>query len=263
MACAAGAKLACVPRSQAGVGVSIFGWIAGEPEPPARWDLRRCGWTLCNGSDAGRTECRHVLLADVRGLSPARRLALAEGDRPGWRMLMLGVEDGAERAHLLARGCAEALSAAIGLHELAARARRVAEMFNMLPRWRTVGPLTLDLFHRDARHGHTWLGLHPREFGLLWRLADTPGAAVTRRQLLRDVWRISQEPETNSVEVHVSRLRAKLAMVGAGELIETVAEGGYRLAAGRPFMLADTAPEPLAKGRYSAETATPSRSRSR
>lgn len=100
-----------------------------------------------------------------------------------------------------------------------------------LPRRRQVGPLTLDLFHRDARHGVRWLSLHPREFGVLWRLADDPGQRVTRRELLRDVWRIHHEPETNSVEVHVSRLRSKLAGAGCEALIETVAEGGYRLAA--------------------------------
>src|SRR5690606_38908867 len=105
-------------------------------------------------------------------------------DRPAWRLIMLGVEDAAERAHLLTEGCAEALPAATGLRELAARARRVDEMFGMLPRWRTVGPLTLDLFHRDARRGARWLGLHPREFGLLWRLADRPGQRVTRQDLL-------------------------------------------------------------------------------
>jgi two-component system OmpR family response regulator len=70
-----------------------------------------------------------------------------------------------------------------------------------------MGPLTLDLLRRDARRGPSWLSLHPREFAVLWRLADEPGTLVSRRQLLTDVWRISQEPETNSVEVHVSRLR--------------------------------------------------------
>ena len=51
----------------------------------------------------------------------------------------------------------------------AARARRVADMFGMLPRWRDTGPLTLDLFHRDARLGTRWLSLHPREFGVQMR----------------------------------------------------------------------------------------------
>jgi len=156
---------------------------------------------------------------------------------------MLGVEDPAERAQLLTMGCAEALPAITDGHELQARALRVSDMFGMLPRWRTCGPLTLDLFHRDARHGARWLGLHPREFGVIWRLADTPGERVTRKQLLKDVWRINHEPETNSVEVHVSRLRSKLAEAGCGGLVATAPKGGYMLSESTPFMLGSTAVE--------------------
>jgi DNA-binding response OmpR family regulator len=100
---------------------------------------------------------------------------------------------------------------------------------DLLPRCRAVGPLTLDLVHRDAHRGGAWLHLHPREFALLWRLADRPGARVTRGELWRDVWRLKHSPETNSVAVHVSRLRTKLAAAGCGTLIETDPAGGYRL----------------------------------
>jgi two-component system OmpR family response regulator len=100
-----------------------------------------------------------------------------------------------------------------------------------LPRRRELGPLTLDLIHRDARADGTWLSLHPREFGLLWRLAERPGELVSRARLLRDVWRLDFEPGTNSVEVHVSRLRAKLARAGLAGLVETDPQGGYRLGA--------------------------------
>ncbi len=223
--------------------MAIFGWIAGDPAPPARWDLRRVGWKLCQGRNACRAECRHVLVSDTRGLSPPQRQALAESDRPAWRLILLGVENPAERAGLISLGCAEALSANTGLHELEARSRRVTEMFGMLPRRRDVGSLTLDLFHRDARRGNRWLGLHPREFGVLWRLADEPGERVTRRQLLADVWRLNHEPETNSVEVHVSRLRAKLAGAGCEDYVQTAPEGGYLLAGSSPFMLSADSPQ--------------------
>ena len=210
--------------------MAVFGWIAGDDKPPARWDLRDLGWTLCRGLRGCRAECRHVLVCDARRLDPENRLALARADRPAWRLILLGVECSVERARLLSLGCAEALSAETALPELEARARRVKDMCGLLPRWRDLGPLTLDLFHRDARRGQCWVGLHPREFGLLWRLADTPGRRVSRRQLIADVWRLSHEPETNSVEVHVSRLRTKLAAVECETLIETAPEGGYRLA---------------------------------
>lgn len=233
--------------------MAFFGWIAGKEEPPGQWDLRDSGWDLCHGNAGCRAECRHVLICDTRHIGPAERLALAEADRPAWRLIMLGVEEPAERARLLSLGVAEALSADTGLRELTARAQRVAEMFGMLPRWRDLGALTLDLFHRDGRVGSSWLGLHPREFGLLWRLSDNPGERVTRKQLLTDVWRINHEPETNSVEVHVSRLRSKLAMAGCDTLVETVPEGGYRLVEDRPLMFRDQSPKADSLDRYLRE----------
>jgi DNA-binding response OmpR family regulator len=99
----------------------------------------------------------------------------------------------------------------------------------LIPRFRDAGEVTLDLFHRDGRVADCWLGLHPREFAPLWRLAEHPGERMTRRQLLADVWRIHFDPETNSVAVHVARVRAKLDTFGLARLIATHPEGGYFL----------------------------------
>ena len=101
----------------------------------------------------------------------------------------------------------------------------------LMPRQVLAGPVLLDLFHRDARLHETWLHLHPREFGLLWRLAESPRTRLTRQTLLRDVWRLRHEPETNTVEVHVYRLRRKLSAFGVEQLVITEPAGGYRLEA--------------------------------
>lgn len=212
--------------------MSTFGWLAGGDIPPPDWDLRRRGWALCQLPALLAECCAHPLLLDVRASAAEEARIGAIGSAAlRRRTLVLNVEESTARAGWLACGFADALHPQVGLDELAARAGRVAALRRLLPRRRQVGPLTLDLFHRDARHGARWLSLYPREFGVLWRLADDPGQRVTRRDLLRDVWRIHHEPDTNSVEVHVSRLRSKLAGVGCDALVETVAEGGYRLAA--------------------------------
>lgn len=153
---------------------------------------------------------RHRLLVDGRACGHAALLRRATADGTPRRLIVLGIEDPAERARLIAAGCAEALPATTLLAELDARVRRTLERFDSLPRWRIVGPLMLDLFHRDGQIGERWLGLHPREFSLLWRLAEHPGAQFTRRQLLHDVWRLDHDPETNSLEVHVSPSGASL-----------------------------------------------------
>jgi len=199
--------------------VTGFGWIAEHREPPRRWDLRRIGWTL-----AGDPADAHVRLIDARG----GRVTPSAGDPAP--CLFVGVDSGRERARLLDAGCGDALPAGVDLPELARRARRVAERGDSLPRRRELGRLTLDLLHRDACAGRRWLALHPREFALLWRLAERPGEPVARATLLREVWRLEFEPGTNSVQVHVSRLRAKLAAAGIDGLVETDPAGGYRVA---------------------------------
>lgn len=131
---------------------------------------------------------------------------------------------------MLAGGLGEALPLQVALGELTVRMERLAQSAEALPRRRRIGPVVLDLLHRDANAEGRWLALHPREFALLWRLADAPGERVPRERLLRDVWRLAHMPETNSLEVHVSRLRAKLSAAQASWLVETDPCGGYRLA---------------------------------
>lgn len=99
----------------------------------------------------------------------------------------------------------------------------------MMPRHVRAGPVMLDLFHRDGRVEGDWLRLHPREFALLWRLAESPRQRLSRRQLLAEVWRIDHDPATNRVEVHIARLRAKLRTFGLVWLIVTDPSGGYLL----------------------------------
>jgi DNA-binding response OmpR family regulator len=99
----------------------------------------------------------------------------------------------------------------------------------MLPRFRDAGDLVLDLLHRDARIDDRWIGLNPREFALLWRLAEEPDTPISKTQLLADVWRITHDPSTNSLAVHVARIRAKLRPYGLASLIATHPQAGYYL----------------------------------
>ena len=108
-----------------------------------------------------------------------------------------------------------------------------------MPRHVRAGPVMLDLFHRDGNVAGDWLGLHPREFELLWRLAESPRQRLSRRRLLAEVWRINHDPETNRVEVHVARVRAKLRVFGLSWLIATDPEGGYLLNADAGPMITD------------------------
>lgn len=221
-----------------------FGWYSRAAEIPARWDLRLHGWRLAAEEDGRRGA---PMLYD--GRESWRRGDWRALDDPAMTVAV-GVACGEERAAMLAAGIGEALPMEVALGELAVRMKQLMLRAQALPRQRRLGPLLLDLFHRDARVAGRWLALHPREFALLWRLADRPGERVPRELLLRDVWRLSHVPATNSLEVHVSRLRAKLAVAGAAWLVETDPRGGYRLACrGAQARWTDPAPVPtLAAG---------------
>ena len=142
-------------------------------------------------------------------------------------------------------GFGDVLDDAQTLAELDARAIRVAQLASTLPRFRNLDDLLLDLFHRDGYVGDTRLGLHPREFALLWRLSDCPGIPVSQAELLADVWQMNHSPETNRVAVHVFRLRAKLAIAGIERIVQTTGDGSYVYVAlasrTSPLMLNDAA----------------------
>jgi DNA-binding response OmpR family regulator len=102
------------------------------------------------------------------------------------------------------------------------------------PRFREAGELVLDRIHRDGRVDDRWLGLTPREFALLWRLAANPGERLCGGQLRAEAWQITFDPEHDGVIAHIEGLRAKLAAAGAGHLICTDGDGRHFLEAPPP-----------------------------
>lgn len=211
-----------------------FRWFSAGPVPAA-YDLRRLGWELLgdlSSSHDPAPDPAHALLGLPRQLPLPQWLGLASGSvaQRKWIML-LEVSDSAERARMLRMGFGDALDFGASLEELEYRVLRLTSLAQSLPRYRFCGALKIDLLARDAFVAGRALGLHPREFSLLWRLSDIPGEAVSQHELLNDVWRLSFRPETNSLAVHVSRLRAKLRLAGIDGLIETLPDGAYRLAA--------------------------------
>ncbi len=204
-----------------------FRWLTANAIPP-RLDLRICGWNLLPKTDATE-ECMGV--AHTPGMTPAGwKRFLSLHDRQARRLILLvGVNDAVDRAKMLRLGFGEVTAEDLELAELEARAIRLAELEDTLPRYRRLGRLSLDLLAREAFVDDRPLGLHPREFGLLWRLADDPGTPVSKQSLVKDVWRMGFLPETNSLAVHVSRLRGKLNVAGLEGMVETAPSGGYCL----------------------------------
>lgn len=92
-----------------------------------------------------------------------------------------------------------------------------------------IGNAALDLESRRLiLHGQE-IPLRTKEFDLLATFAARPGVAFTREQLLDRVWDLEVAGDTRTVDVHVSRLREKLAAAGVTATIDTIRSIGYRL----------------------------------
>ncbi|MDX1715347.1 MAG: response regulator transcription factor [Anderseniella sp.] len=94
-----------------------------------------------------------------------------------------------------------------------------------------VGDLEIDLLARTARRAGEDILLQPREFKLLEYLMRNAGSVVTRTMLLENVWNYHFDPQTNVIDVHISRLRAKIDKEFDEPLLHTVRGAGYTIRA--------------------------------
>jgi two-component system OmpR family response regulator len=94
-----------------------------------------------------------------------------------------------------------------------------------------VGDLEMDLIGRRVHRAGEEIDLQPREFQLLEFLMRHAGQSVTRTMLLEKVWEYHFDPQTNVIDVHISRLRSKIDKGFDRQMLQTVRGAGYRLEA--------------------------------
>jgi DNA-binding response OmpR family regulator len=139
-------------------------------------------------------------------------------------------EDELDRVRLLEIGADDYVVKPFGFRELVARIRAVQrrsgrpEHTPVVVQW--LGPLEID---RGARRVHlrgVEVDLTPKEFDLLAYLAETPGQARSREDIIASVWDEHWWGPTKTLDVHIAALRRKLAGL---DLIATLRNVGYRL----------------------------------
>jgi two-component system OmpR family response regulator len=96
----------------------------------------------------------------------------------------------------------------------------------------TVADLHLDPLTRKVMRGERPIALQPREFKLLEYLMRHAGQVVTRTMLLENVWDYHFDPQTNVIDVHISKLRQKIDADTERPLLRTVRNAGYMVSAG-------------------------------
>lgn len=168
------------------------------------------------------------MLPGVDGLAIVAELRAHNNETPVLIVSALGdVED---RVEGLRAGCDDYLSKPFAFSELLARLealnrRRQSETETKLK----VGDLEMDLLKRSVTRAGQPIELLPREFRLLEYLMRNAGHIVTRTMLLEKVWDHHFDPQTNVIDVHVSRLRQKIDRDFSPPLLHTVRGAGYSL----------------------------------
>jgi two-component system response regulator RegX3 len=202
---------------------------------PLAEGLRREGFEVeraASGAEALAAPAVDLVLLDLRlpdldGLDVSRELR-ARSSVPIIVVTARGEE--ADRVVGLELGADDYVVKPFGLRELIARIRAVSRRARGDPADGVVrvGELEVDPRARRARVRGREVQLTPKEFDLLAALARDPGAALSRRRLLEEVWETSWYGSTKTIDVHVAALRRKLGDPG---WIETVRGVGFRLRA--------------------------------
>jgi len=171
------------------------------------------------------------MLPGMDGLALLGALRGAQIRTPALILSALGSVD--DRVKGLRSGGDDYLVKPFAFSELLARIeallRRGGDM-RSLTRLR-VADLELDLLSRSVRRSDKAIDLLPREFQLLEYLMRNAGHVVTRTMLLENVWDYHFDPQTNVIDVHVSRLRQKIDKGFDKPLLHTVRGSGYTLKA--------------------------------
>lgn len=187
-----------------------------------------------NGLHTARKQSFDVMIVDrmlprLDGLTLVKRLREDGNSTP--ILLLTAMSDVSDRVDGLTAGADDYLVKPFALAELLARLSVIArrhhhetEATNL-----TVGDLVLHRLSRKVTRAGRQIDLRTREFELLEYLMQHAGQLVTRTMLLEKVWHYHFDPQTNVIDVHISRLRAKLETDNQSPLLHTLRGQGYSL----------------------------------
>ncbi len=200
--------------------------------------LREAGWAADialngnDGLDAALTQSPDVAIVDV--MLPGRDgLALIDELRRQGRttpVLILSARRSVDdRVRGLQAGGDDYLTKPFAFAELLARVQALVRRASRTPEATslTVADLTMDLLSRRVTRAGQAIDLRPREFALLEYLLRNAGKVVSKTMILSHVWEYNFDPQTNIVDVLVSRLRDKVDKPFERKLLQTVRGVGY------------------------------------
>ena len=192
-----------------------------------------------NGEDGlalGLENLHDILIVDrmlpkLDGLSIIRTLRAKGITTPA--LILSALSDVDERVKGLRAGGDDYLAKPYAFSELLARVEGLGRRNSQEPQDTKLKAcdLEIDLLTRAVTRGGQTIPLQPREFKLLEYLMRNAGHIVTRTMLLENVWDYHFDPQTNVIDVHVSRLRSKIDKGFDQALLQTVRGAGYMIRA--------------------------------
>lgn len=169
------------------------------------------------------------MLPDLDGLSIVTRLRAAGVETPVLMLSALGRSE--NRIEGLDAGVDDYLAKPYEPQELIARVKALHRRASGKVHGAVIiyGALECHVKARTAFRAGRHIALSPREFELFRYFMENAGETVTREMLLRDVWNMNFDPQTNVVDVNIGRLRRKLEEGFTTPALETIWGAGYRL----------------------------------
>jgi two-component system OmpR family response regulator len=170
------------------------------------------------------------MLPELDGLAIVKSVRAAGKTTPLLILSALGDVDA--RVEGLRAGGDDYLVKPFAFVELLARLDSLLRRARQTPATETnlqVADLELDQLTRTVRRGGIAIALQPREYRLLEYLMANAGRVVTRTMLLEQVWDYYFDPQTNVIDVHISRLRGKIDKNFDQPLLQTVRGAGYMI----------------------------------
>ncbi len=213
---------------------------AGEVQELARqngdslvWEATGSGGLLRAGRDSFDVIILDRMLPDIDGMTILRRLRDGGVGTPVLMLSALGRTD--DRAEGLDAGADDYLAKPYEAQELLARLRALNRRASGREHSAVIiyGAFECHVKARTAFRANRHLSLSPKEFELFRYFIENAGEVVTREMLLRDVWKMNFDPQTNVVDVNIGRLRRKLEDGFDKPALETIWGTGYRLLEGR------------------------------
>ena len=184
------------------------------------------------GLEAARASLFDILILDIGlpGISGLEVAATLRGQGNQTPILFLTARDSEEDIVVgLEMGADDYMTKPFSIPELRARIRAISRRRKMDQDLRvTYLDLVLDPTKREVTRGGKRIHLTEVEFKLLESILRGQGEIRTKQDLLKEVWRITFDPETGILDVHMSNLRKKLNRAGP-PIVETVRGKGYRL----------------------------------